>query len=80
MDWTRRLAAMCGGVLRVTSANHSGRRPAADAPAALAAVGLSADIVADGGISPGGTASTVVKIDAAGRLTVLRDGPIKTGL
>ena len=74
--WTRRLIAACGGVLRVTSANLSGRRPAADAPVALAEVGLSADIVVDGGVSPGGVASTVLKIDAAGNVTVLRRGPV----
>ena len=75
-DWTRRLIARCGGALRVTSANLSGRRAAADAEDALKAVGLSADLVVDGGVSPGGTASTVVKVDG-GRLTVLRDGPVK---
>jgi len=74
--WTRRLLAACGGVLRVTSANLSGRRAATDAPAALAEVGLSADIVVDDGVSPGGTASTVAKIDPDGVCTVLRPGPI----
>ena len=76
-DWTRRLLARCGGVLRVTSANLSGRRPATDAPAALADVGLSADIVLDGGVSPGGVPSTVVRIDAAGSLSVLRQGAVE---
>ena len=75
--WTRRLLAACGGVLRVTSANLSGRRPATDALAALADVGLSADIVVDDGVSPGGAASTVVKVDVAGVFTVLRQGPVK---
>ena len=74
--WTRRLIAACGGALRVTSANLSGRRAATDAPAALADVGLSADLVVDDGVSPGGTASTVVKIEE-GRLSVLREGPVK---
>ena len=74
--WTRRLLAACGGVLRVTSANLSGRRPATDAPAALADVGLSADVVADDGVSPGGVASTVVKIEPSGARTVLRQGPV----
>ena len=74
--WTRRLLAACGGVLRVTSANLSGRRPATDAPDALAAVGMSADIVADDGISPGGVASTVLKITATGMLETLRAGPV----
>ena len=75
-DWTRRLIARCGGVLRVTSANLSGRRPATDAPSALAEIGLSADLVADDGVSPGGTASTVAKISADG-LEILREGPVR---
>lgn len=75
-EWTRRLLAACGGVLRVTSANLSGQRAATDAPAALAEVGLSADIVVDGGVSPGGVASTVVKVDADGSLSVLRSGAV----
>ena len=74
--WTRRLIAACGGALRVTSANLSGRRAATDAPAALKDVGLSADLVVDDGVSAGGTASTVVRVDD-GRLAVLRDGPVK---
>ena len=75
-DWTRRLIAACGGALRVTSANLSGRRAATDAPQALKDVGLSADLVVDDGLSPGGTASTVIKIED-GRITVLREGPVK---
>ena len=78
-DWTRRLIAACGGVLRVTSANMSGRRPATDAPAALADVGLSADIVADGGVSPGGVPSTVVRVGEDGKVEVLREGAIRLG-
>lgn len=71
--WTRRLLAKCGGLLRVTSANLSGQRAATDAPQALADVGLSADIVVDDGISPGGVPSTVVKVDG-GHIEVLRLG------
>ena len=75
-DWTRRLLAACGGVLRVTSANLSGQRAATEAEDALKDVGLSADLVIDDGISPGGVASTVAKI-VDGRITVLREGPVK---
>ena len=71
-DWTRRLLAKCGGTLRVTSANLSGRRPATDAPQALADVGLSADIVIDDGISPGGVPSTVVKVRSDGVIQTIR--------
>ena len=75
-EWTRVLIAKCGGALRVTSANMSGERPATDAPAALADVGLSADVVVDGGVSPGGRASTVVQVEG-GAISVLREGPVK---
>lgn len=74
---TRELIAACGGVLRVTSANLSGRRPATDAPQALADVGLSADYVVDDGLSPGGTPSTVVRVLPDGGLEILREGAIK---
>ncbi len=74
--WTRRLIAACGGTLRVTSANLSGQRAATDAPQALADVGLSADLVVDDGISPGGVPSTVVRIEPDGTLKVLRPGPV----
>ena len=70
--WTRKLLAKCGGALRVTSANLSGRRPATDAPQALADVGLSADLVVDDGVSPGGVPSTVVKVLPDGTLQTLR--------
>ena len=70
--WTRRLLARCGGALRVTSANLSGRHPATDAPQALADVGLSADMVVDDGVSPGGVPSTVVKVLPDGQLQTLR--------
>ena len=73
---TRELLAACGGVLRVTSANLSGRRPATDAPQALKDVGLSADYVVDDGVSPGGVPSTVVRVHDDGRLEVLRAGAI----
>ena len=75
--WTRLLLAKCGGVLRVTSANLSGGSPATDAPQALADVGLSADLVVDDGVSPGGVASTVVRVCADGEIEVLRKGAIE---
>lgn len=75
-DWTRRLLAKCGGLLRVTSANLSGQRAATDAPQALADVGLSADLVVDDGISPGGVPSTVVRVSADGAIEILRQGAI----
>ena len=74
--WTRELLRRCGGVLRVTSANLSGRRAATDAPQALADVGLSADLVVDDGLSPGGVPSTVVRVLEDGSFTVLRAGSV----
>ena len=74
---TRELIAACGGVLRVTSANLSGRCPATDAPQALADVGLSADYVVDDGVSPGGVPSTVVRVREDGSIEVLREGAIR---
>lgn len=73
---TRALIAACGGTLRVTSANLSGSMPACSAVDALRDVGLEADLVIDDGVSPGGVASTVVKIAADGKLEVLREGAI----
>ena len=73
---TRELIAACGGVLRVTSANLSGQRPATDAPQALKDVGLSADYVVDDGVSPGGVPSTVVRVSPGGSLEVLREGAV----
>ena len=75
-DATRALLAACGGTLRVTSANLSGAMPAVSAVDALRDVGLEADLVIDGGVSPGGVASTVVKVEADDTVTVLREGPI----
>ncbi len=74
--FTRSLLAACGGTLRVTSANLSGAMPAVSAVDALKDVGLEADLVIDGGVSPGGVASTVVKVEADNTFTVLREGAI----
>lgn len=75
-DWTRRLIALCGGALRVTSANISGGNDAKDAFEALKDVGLKADIIIDGGPCLGGLASTVAKYDG-GKLEILRRGPVE---
>jgi L-threonylcarbamoyladenylate synthase len=75
-DQTRELLKACEGTLRVTSANLSGAMPAKSAVEALKDVGLEADLVINGGTSPGGVASTVVKVDADNTLTILREGAI----
>jgi len=74
-EWTRTLLAACGGVLRVTSANLSGSMPAVRAVAALQSAGLAADLVIDDGDSPGGVASTVVRV-IEDRVAILRAGAI----
>lgn len=75
--WTRELLKRCGGVLRVTSANLSGEVAATEACEAFSKVGLSADLVVDDGRSPGGVASTVLRVDGDGALTLLRPGPVQ---
>lgn len=74
-EWTRNLIRLCGGVLRVTSANLAGAKAATDAAATLSGVGIMADVVVDGGTSPGGEASTVAKV-CGGEIEILREGPV----
>ncbi|NLL83421.1 MAG: threonylcarbamoyl-AMP synthase [Lentisphaerae bacterium] len=74
-QFCRDLLAACGGLLRVTSANLAGSQPACDAAAVLSSIGLQADIIINDGPSPGGQASTVVRVDNSG-ITTLRAGAI----
>ncbi len=78
-SFCRSLLAACGGLLRVTSANLSGTQPALSAAQALADIGLDADLVIDDGPSPGGVASSVVRV-SADAVTILREGAIPTAL
>lgn len=59
---TRKIVALCGGLLRVTSANPSGMDAATsvDDPSMLA-IADKCDIIIDGGLCDGGVASTVVQ-------------------
>ena len=57
-------------------ANLSGNVAATDVPQALADVGLSADLVVDDGVSPGGVPSTVARIAPDGSVEILRPGPV----
>ena len=70
---TKRLLSS-SGPLAVTSANRSGRRPAANVDEARALFGEEVAVIVDGGSSGGGVASTVVSL--VGELSVLRPGPI----
>lgn len=76
-EWTRELLRLCGGALRVTSANMSGEMPAVDAAKALEAVGLESDIVVDGGKSRIGVPSTVVAFGSDGAMSILRKGAVE---
>lgn len=64
-----------GTALRVTSANVSGEPPATDAERAVAALGHAAELCLDAGPTPGGTASSVVRV-RNGRLDIIRSGAI----
>ena len=75
--FTGRLLTLCGGVLRVTSANLSGSHPATDVPQALAEIGVKADMILDDGISPGGVPSSVVRGLPNGETDVLRQGAVE---
>jgi L-threonylcarbamoyladenylate synthase len=68
------LKASCG-VLAVTSANRSGEPPATSAQQVLDQLGGRIDAVIDAGLSPGGVASTVVKV-TGDELIVLRQGAV----
>ncbi len=71
----RALCEAAGGLLRCTSANHSGEPPARTADEAAAAL-PSADALVDGGPAPGGVASTVARVAADGSLAVFREAAI----
>jgi L-threonylcarbamoyladenylate synthase len=71
----RRLLREVGGVLRVTSANRSGRPPALTAAAARRALGKAVDAVLDAGPAPGGVPSSVVRVEG-GRIRLLREGAV----
>ena len=64
-----------GGLLRVTSANVSGRKPALTADEAMESLGASVALVLDAGAAPGGSPSTVVKVEGE-TIVVLRQGAI----
>ena len=71
----RALIREAGGVLRVTSANQSGEPAALDARQAAAALAGFVTLVLDAGPAPGGTASSVVRVEA-GRVLLLREGAL----
>ncbi|UCE87247.1 MAG: threonylcarbamoyl-AMP synthase [Deltaproteobacteria bacterium] len=71
----RRLAAAFGGPLLQTSANRSGEPAALNAAGVRAALGGDIELLLDGGRTPGGRSSTVVRCDAR-RFGILRRGAV----
>lgn len=69
------LISAAGGLLRVTSANLSGRNPALTAEEALRELGSGVDLIIDCGPAAGSTPSTVVKIEYE-KAVILREGAI----
>jgi L-threonylcarbamoyladenylate synthase len=66
-----------GGALATTSANRSGESETRSGQAAAESIGDRVNLVLDGGISPGGVPSTVVRVFADdGSFEVLREGAI----
>jgi L-threonylcarbamoyladenylate synthase len=67
------------GPLAVSSANRSGQPEARTATALIDALGPSLALVLDDGPVRGGVPSSVVAVDAAGRVEILREGAIEEG-
>jgi L-threonylcarbamoyladenylate synthase len=72
---TLELIRKCGGLLTGTSANVSGQPSCRSALMVVRSLGDKIDAVIDGGPSPRGTESTVVRV-RSGKVAVLRRGPI----
>lgn len=69
----RHLAAAAGGIVTATSANLSGRPPAATAAEALAQLGAGPDLILDGGPAAGGRPSTILTLEQ-GKPVLVREG------
>lgn len=66
-----------GGALATTSANRSGEPETRTAKDAFDAIGERVDLVVDGGETPGGVPSTVVRVIGPGEVEILRAGAIE---
>ncbi len=69
------LLELAGGAVAGTSANRGGATPAQSTPEVIDAFDREIDLILDGGVTPGGVASTVIRCDGDS-LRILRDGPI----
>ncbi|MBN1264790.1 MAG: threonylcarbamoyl-AMP synthase [Anaerolineales bacterium] len=74
LAFTRDLLVVCGP-LAVTSANLSGGKSTCSAQEVFLDLNGRVDLIIDGGITPGGTASTVIDC-TADKPILLREGPI----
>lgn len=72
---TQALLRALGAPLATTSANLSGQTPAVNAEQVLAQLDGRIDLLLDGGVCPGGMASTVLDLTASS-IRVLRPGPL----
>jgi L-threonylcarbamoyladenylate synthase len=71
----RLLTTESGGIITATSANLSGRPPAATATEAIAQLGSRPDLVLDGGPTAGGQPSTILTI-VRGNPVLVREGMV----
>lgn len=71
----QRLAAASGGIVTATSANRSGRQPAATAAEAAAQLGDGPDLILDGGPTVDGCPSTLLTVED-GKPVLLREGMV----
>jgi L-threonylcarbamoyladenylate synthase len=71
-----KLVRMAGGLLVGTSANRHRQPPPRRVVEALRQLGCRVDLYVDGGVTPGGVPSTVVRVEAGGRIELIRRGPI----
>lgn len=69
------LLQACRSPLATTSANLSGRPPACTAAEVATQLGDAVDLVIDGGLCPGGTASTVLDCTTVPCM-IVREGPV----
>ncbi|MCI5209781.1 MAG: threonylcarbamoyl-AMP synthase, partial [Candidatus Electrothrix sp. ATG2] len=65
-----------GGPITATSANRSGALPARTAVEIQESLGAAIDLILDGGITPGGSGSTLVGCDQGQQLHCLRAGQV----
>jgi tRNA A37 threonylcarbamoyladenosine synthetase subunit TsaC/SUA5/YrdC len=73
-DFARKLLVRVGP-MAVSSANRSSAATTRTAREVLAQLSDQIELVVDGGISPGGKASSVIAFEQ-GQLVVLREGPV----